>query len=178
MFDTLVNDVMCGQKFGFSIIYFFTCHRPILLSLMSMPQWLFLPGMISLCVHGIADLIVQSQFRELVDDLKQPVNCVSLSNDTNCILASCLDSTLRLLDRSSGELLQEYKGHTCKSFKMDCCLTNSNTHVTSGSEYGFIYFWDLANASIVSKFRAHASVVTSELSPKGLLHDYIIGGWC
>ncbi|KAH7689789.1 WD40-repeat-containing domain-containing protein [Dioscorea alata] len=52
--------------------------------------------------------------RELVDDLKQPVNCVSLSNDTNCILASCLDSTLRLLDRSSGELLQEYKGHTCK----------------------------------------------------------------
>lgn len=71
----------------------------------------------------------------------QPVNCVSLSNDGNCILAGCLDSTLRLLDRcllssdhninvkilkflivliplcngrSTGELLQEYKGHTCK----------------------------------------------------------------
>ncbi|KAH7665775.1 Purine permease plant protein [Dioscorea alata] len=99
--------------------------------------------------------------RELVDDLKQPANCVSLSNDTNCILASCLDSTLRLLDRSSGELLQEYKGHTCKSFKMDCCLTNFDAHVTSGSEDGFIYFWDLADASVVSKFRAHASVVTS-----------------
>ncbi|KAH7672875.1 WD40-repeat-containing domain-containing protein [Dioscorea alata] len=109
--------------------------------------------------------------RELVDDLKQPVNCVSLSNDTNCILASCLDSTLRLLDRSSGELLQEYKGHTCKSFKMDCSLTNSDAHVTSGSEDGFIYFWDLVDASVVSKFRAHASVdscmITSSVDGKG-----------
>lgn len=99
--------------------------------------------------------------REVVDELKQPVNCVSLSNDTNCVLASCLDSTLRLLDRSTGELLQEYKGHTCKSFKMDCCLTNTDAHVTGGSEDGFIYFWDLVDASVVANFRAHASVVTS-----------------
>ncbi|XP_048233448.1 WD repeat domain-containing protein 83 isoform X3 [Ricinus communis] len=52
--------------------------------------------------------------REIVDDFGQPVNCISMSNDGNCILASCLDSTLRLLDRSTGELLQEYKGHRCK----------------------------------------------------------------
>ncbi|KAK7301239.1 hypothetical protein RJT34_12100 [Clitoria ternatea] len=36
--------------------------------------------------------------REISDNLGQPVNCVSMSNDGNCILASCLDSTLRLLD--------------------------------------------------------------------------------
>ncbi|CAA3031199.1 WD repeat domain-containing 83 [Olea europaea subsp. europaea] len=99
--------------------------------------------------------------REISDNLGQPVNCISLSNDANCILASCLDSTLRLLDRSSGELLQEYKGHTCKSFKMDCCLTNTDAYVTGGSEDGFIYFWDLVDASVISSFRAHVSVVTS-----------------
>ncbi|XP_048501975.1 uncharacterized protein LOC104895481 isoform X2 [Beta vulgaris subsp. vulgaris] len=99
--------------------------------------------------------------RELSDNLGQPVNCISLSNDGNCVLASCLDSTLRLLDRSSGELLQEYKGHVCKSFKLDCCLTNSDAYVTGGSEDGYIFFWDLVDASIVSRFRAHASVVTS-----------------
>lgn len=99
--------------------------------------------------------------RELVDEVRQPVNCISLSNDTNCVLASCLDSTLRLLDRSTGELLQEYKGHTCKSFKMDCCLTNTDAHVIGGSEDGSIYFWDLVDASVVSSFRAHTSVVTS-----------------
>lgn len=37
--------------------------------------------------------------RELSDDLGQPVNCISMSNDGNCILASCLDSTIRLIDR-------------------------------------------------------------------------------
>ncbi|XP_057851224.1 uncharacterized protein LOC131061516 isoform X3 [Cryptomeria japonica] len=52
--------------------------------------------------------------REIVDHLGQSVNCISVSNDNNCILASCLDSTIRLLDRSTGELLQEYKGHVCK----------------------------------------------------------------
>ncbi|KAK5810772.1 hypothetical protein PVK06_026089 [Gossypium arboreum] len=99
--------------------------------------------------------------QEISDDLGQPVNCISLSNDNNCILANCLDSTLRLLDRSTGELLQEYKGHACKSYKMDCCLTNSDAHVTCGSEDGSIFFWDLVDASVVSKFRAHSSVVTS-----------------
>ncbi|CAA6663787.1 unnamed protein product [Spirodela intermedia] len=99
--------------------------------------------------------------RELVDDLGQPVNCISLSNDGNCVLAGCLDSTLRLLDRTTGELLQEYKGHTCKSYKMDCCLTNTDAHVAGGSEDGYIFFWDLVEASVVSKFRAHGSVVTS-----------------
>ncbi|MQL89814.1 hypothetical protein Taro_022393, partial [Colocasia esculenta] len=106
--------------------------------------------------------------REVVDELGQPVNCISLSNDGNCVLAGSLDSTLRLLDRSNGELLQEYKGHTCKalhlkSFKMDCCLTNTDAHVTGGSEDGYIFFWDLVDASVVSRFRAHASVVKHSL---------------
>ncbi|KAL8139178.1 hypothetical protein V2J09_005179 [Rumex salicifolius] len=99
--------------------------------------------------------------REISDNLGSPVNCISLSNDTNCILANCLDSTLRLLDRSSGELLQEYKGHICKSFKLDCCLTNTDAHVTGGSEDGNVFFWDLVDASVVSSFRAHNLVVTS-----------------
>ncbi|KAJ1398573.1 WD40/YVTN repeat-like-containing domain superfamily [Sesbania bispinosa] len=99
--------------------------------------------------------------REISDNLGQPVNCISMSNDGNCILAGCLDSTLRLLDRSTGELLQEYKGHTNKSYKLDCCLTNTDAHVTGGSEDGFIYFWDLVDASVVSRFRAHTSVELS-----------------
>ncbi|XP_042388217.1 WD repeat domain-containing protein 83-like isoform X2 [Zingiber officinale] len=99
--------------------------------------------------------------REIVDSLGPAVNCISLSNDSNCVLANCLDSTIRLLDRTTGELLQEYKGHTCKSYKMDCCLTNTDAHVTGGSEDGTIYFWDLVDASVVSSFKAHRSVVTS-----------------
>lgn len=46
-----------------------------------------------------------------------------------------------------------------QSFKMDCCLTNTDAYVTGGSEDGFIYFWDLVDASVISSFRAHVSVV-------------------
>ncbi|KAG7539215.1 WD40 repeat [Arabidopsis suecica] len=99
--------------------------------------------------------------REMSDNLGQPVNCISISNDGNCVLAGCLDSTLRLLDRTTGELLQVYRGHISKSFKTDCCLTNSDAHVIGGSEDGLVFFWDLVDAKVVSKFRAHDLVVTS-----------------
>lgn len=42
---------------------------------------------------------------------------------------------------------------------MDCCLTNTDAHVTGGSEDGTIFFWDLVDASVVSSFKAHRSVV-------------------
>lgn len=131
----------------------------------------FLDSVMSVCVTkteiiaGSVDGTVRTfdirTGREISDSLGQPVNCISLSNDGNCILASCLDSTLRLMDRSTGELLQEYKGHTCKSSKTDCCLTNTDAHVIGGSEDGFVYSWDLVDASVTSSFKAHSSVVTS-----------------
>lgn len=42
--------------------------------------------------------------REISDSLGQPVNCISMSNDGNCVLAGCLDSTVRLLDRYVGNI--------------------------------------------------------------------------
>lgn len=52
-----------------------------------------------------------------------------------------------------------------QSYKMDCCLTNTDAHVAGGSEDGFIYFWDLVDASVASSFRAHSSVVSPLYSP-------------
>lgn len=99
--------------------------------------------------------------REIVDDLGQSVTSISLSNDKKCILAGCMDSNLRLIERSTGDLLQEYKGHVCKSYKMDSCLTNTDAHIVSGSEDGKVLFWDLVDGSIISTLKAHTSVVTS-----------------
>ncbi len=45
-----------------------------------------------------------------VDQMHAAVTSMALSNDGNCVLASCLDARLRLLDKGSGELLAEYKG--------------------------------------------------------------------
>ena len=44
------------------------------------------------------------------DELATPVSAAALSHDGNCVLAACLDSRLRLLDRGSGTLLAQYTG--------------------------------------------------------------------
>ena len=48
------------------------------------------------------------------------------------------------------------------------CLTNTDAHVTNGSEDGFIYFWDLVDAIVVSSFHAHSSVVNSSVLPHSI----------
>ncbi len=42
--------------------------------------------------------------RMYVDELHQAVTCVAASHDGLCVLAACLDSGLRLLDKDSGQL--------------------------------------------------------------------------
>ena len=42
-----------------------------------------------------------------VDCIGQPVTSVSFSKDGQCVLASTLDDTIRLLDKDTGELLNE-----------------------------------------------------------------------
>lgn len=44
----------------------------------------------------------------IVDHIGQPVTSVVFSRDGQCVLASSLDSTIRLLDKDTGELLNEY----------------------------------------------------------------------
>ena len=44
------------------------------------------------------------------DELGTPVSAAALSHDGNCVLAACLDSRARLLDRGSGTLLAQYTG--------------------------------------------------------------------
>ncbi|MBZ3875750.1 WD repeat domain-containing protein 83 [Sciurus carolinensis] len=77
------------------------------------------------------------------DYVGSPITCTCFSRDGQCTLVSSLDSTLRLLDKDTGELLGEYSGHQNKQYKLDCCLSERDTHVVSCSEDGKVFFWDL-----------------------------------
>lgn len=44
------------------------------------------------------------------DALHEAITGIAVSHDSNCILASCLDNSMRLLDKASGELLATYTG--------------------------------------------------------------------
>ncbi|KAF9571598.1 hypothetical protein BGW38_008600, partial [Lunasporangiospora selenospora] len=81
--------------------------------------------------------------------------------DGNCVLASSLDNTIRLMDRANGGLLNAYKGHKNDKYKIRSCLSNTDAHVLSGSEDGGIYIWDLIEGQVVHRIEAHSKIVTS-----------------
>lgn len=93
------------------------------------------------------------------DSMGCPVTCVTLSNDQNCILASCLNSRLRLIDKNEGDLLNEYIGHTNQNYKVESCLSTDDAYVLSGSEDGLLYIWDLVDAKVLHKTKAHTRAV-------------------
>ncbi|XP_071949972.1 WD repeat domain-containing protein 83-like [Antedon mediterranea] len=85
-----------------------------------------------------------------MDCVGKPVTCVNFTKDGQCMLASSLDSTLRLLDKDNGELLGEYTGHKNSEFKVESCLNHTDSHIVSGSEDGRICFWDLVEGTMSS----------------------------
>jgi mitogen-activated protein kinase organizer 1 len=96
----------------------------------------------------------------LVDDLCAPVGALSVSHDRECVLASCLDDYMRLLDISTGELLATYEGHVNNTYKLGCAILHDDSVVICGSENGNICFWDLADYGSSPRFG-----MTSSASP-------------
>ncbi|KAM9100784.1 WD repeat domain-containing protein 83 [Sarcophilus harrisii] len=95
------------------------------------------------------------------DYVGSPITCVCFSKDGQCTLISSLDSSLRLLDKDTGELLGEYTGHKNREYKLDCCLSERDTHVVSASEDGHVYFWDLVEGTLALTLPVSHGVVQS-----------------
>lgn len=118
----------------------------------------------------------------LMDYLGPPIGKCCFSHDGNCILASCLDSCIRLIDKSNGDCLAQYKGHLNEEFPLTCQLTLDDAFVVCGSEDGNIYYWELTDSVIVRRFhKAHKSTVSCVVTHTNLLmsasHDSTIKLW-
>ena len=96
-----------------------------------------------------------------VDHVARPIVDMAISRDSNCILVGCLDSTARLFEKDSGELLGSYSGHVCDTSKTECKLTNTDAHVVAGSEDGRLVFYDLVDEKEVHSLKAHRGCLTS-----------------
>eukprot|EP00753_Platysulcus_tardus_P019386 PLAT7131.1.p1 GENE.PLAT7131.1~~PLAT7131.1.p1 ORF type:complete len:304 (+),score=92.84 PLAT7131.1:66-977(+) len=96
------------------------------------------------------------------DLLHAAVTSIALSNDGNCLLASCLDDSLRLLEKRSGELLAEYGGHVNGSAKLECTFVHTDESVCAGDEDNSVAVWDLVGGGIVQRLDgAHRGMVAS-----------------
>ena len=90
----------------------------------------------------------------------EPITCVSFTEDEQCVLASCLDSTIKLIDKETGCVLNTYKSHTNKDFKIENSVAIKDTSIISGSEDGTLFIWDLITAEVTfERKKAHNSVL-------------------
>jgi len=113
-------------------------------------------------VDGYTRLYDLRKGRLTEDCIGEPITSVTFTNDSQCVLVSSLDSKVRLMDKDSGGALNTYQGHTNKEFKIDSCLTSTDSHIISGSEDGSVYIWDLITASVTTKLEnVHKSVIFS-----------------
>ncbi|ORE20159.1 WD40 repeat-like protein [Rhizopus microsporus] len=99
---------------------------------------------------------------ELKEDyIGSPITSAKITKDGNCILVSSLDSTVRLMDKSNGKLLNEFKGHKHKEYKIESILSNKDEYAITGSEDGKIYIYDVLEAKVLSTIEAHQGVATT-----------------
>lgn len=95
------------------------------------------------------------------DYIGAAITSVRMSKDRNCILVSTTDNTLRLMDKANGTLLNEFKGHQHKDYKLHSAFSNDDAYVLSGSEDSKVYIWDLLEGTQVATLEAHKGSVTS-----------------
>ncbi|MCJ1225604.1 hypothetical protein MMC12_002253 [Toensbergia leucococca] len=111
-----------------------------------------------------------------VDVLGQPITSVQQTKDGNAVLVSTLDSTIRLMDKSNGQMLQSFKGHTNKDFRVRSCLGLADAVVISGSEDGEIYAWDVLEGKVIDKLQAHGGKVASAVASNPARKEWASAG--
>lgn len=113
--------------------------------------------------------------RTTVDVLAHPVTSVRCSADGNTLLASTLDSRIRMLDRTDGKLLQAFgngdKGPGKTSYRnselrIRSAFAKGDAMVLSGSEtdkadrsaQAYVYAWDVVSGELVASVPAGEGV--------------------
>ncbi|KAL8968098.1 MAG: hypothetical protein Q9197_005059 [Variospora fuerteventurae] len=105
-----------------------------------------------------------------------PITSIQQTSDGNAVLVSTLDSTIRLMDKSNGQMLQSYKGHLNKDYRIRSCLGPGDSMVISGSEDGKIYAWDLFTGKVFETLSAHDAKVASAVTCNILRNEFASAG--
>lgn len=95
------------------------------------------------------------------DTIGEPITYISLTKDGQCLVAACLDSTIRLIDTESGDLLQEYRGHRAEDYHIECGVISNDQQIISGSTLGTAFVWDLLEGKEVAQLKLGTQVVHS-----------------
>ena len=80
------------------------------------------------------------------------------------------------MDKGNGQMLQSYRGHTNKEYRIRSCLGWADAVVISGSEDHQLYAWDLLEGKVIAKLEAHGGKVTSAVACNGARKEWASAG--
>jgi mitogen-activated protein kinase organizer 1 len=102
------------------------------------------------------------------DVIGHPCTSLSVTKKGTELLVSSLDSTVRLMDRTNGELLKAYKDDAFvnKDLRVRSTLGLNDSVVLSGSDNGMIFAWDILGGDCLHRFK-HSEM--REVQGAGLL---------
>ncbi|EFA78839.1 WD40 repeat-containing protein [Heterostelium album PN500] len=95
------------------------------------------------------------------DQLNHALSSIYLTHDKKCLLVGAMNSSIQLLEKKTGDLLNDFSGHRNSIYKLNSCTVFDDSLVVSGSEDNDIYLWDIVEGNIVGRLKAHQNVVTS-----------------
>ena len=75
--------------------------------------------------------------------LTDPVTSVVPTQDAQTLLVLTLDSHIRLMDSSTGKLLNDFTGHVNEAYRCRACFGHAEASVVCGDENGQVWAWDL-----------------------------------
>lgn len=74
-----------------------------------------------------------------------PIGAVVPTQDLQTYLITSLDSHIRLLDSTTGKLLNDFTGHANSSYRCRACFDHNEGVVLCGDEEGRVWAWDLVD---------------------------------
>ena len=80
------------------------------------------------------------------------------------------------MDKGNGQLLQSYRGHTNKDYRIRSRLGVADSVVVSGSEDGKVFAWDLLEGKVIEKLEAHGGKVASAVAFNGVKREWSSAG--
>jgi hypothetical protein len=76
------------------------------------------------------------------------VTSVVPTQDESTYLVMTLDGHIRLMDGSSGKMLNDFTGHAHESYRTRACFGHAEASVVAGDEKGEVWAWDLLDVRL------------------------------
>ncbi|KAF2422203.1 WD domain protein [Tothia fuscella] len=113
--------------------------------------------------------------RVLVDVIGYPITSLTPTKQSETLLLSTLNSSLHLLDKSTGSILKSYKSPTFKNetYRIRSTLGLNDAVALSGSEDGNVYVWDLVDGDVLHVLRHGEEIGAQSPSDKEGKRDVV-----